>query len=129
MIKGRIEIHEEPYKNRVAYPNYGSFQSFETQATLDALLNRAKSAGYVVGAKVKKIVGVERIGTIIRIHDKYVQAYNYQTGDLEPFRVRFENVPQYQLGEIDFAYDEIMLITDNVPTQGASIYESISNLC
>ena len=130
MIKGRIEIHEEPYAyQQPSYSNYGSFQNFETQSTLDMLLKRATSSGYIVGAKVKKIVGVERFGTIVRIHDKYMQAFNYQTGELEPFRVKFDHTPQYQLGEIDFSYDEIMLIPDFTPNSGVAAYENVSNLC
>lgn len=145
MISGSIKTHEEPKKITTTYSSndddwhtYGGYsiqrsppKFSEWSEILEDAVNCAKQIGFIVGARVKRLNGIGTLGTIIHIHDTFSKAWNFSTGELEPFRVQWDTANRTPGGTFDYGIQDLELVESapviNIITK-ESTHENLSNL-
>lgn len=124
MISGTIRLHEEPVRSyqsnyrrgQDAYNDmYGSMYQTRTplykdQAPiLEEAIKVAASMGFILGARVKRKSGNGNAGTITHIHPTFTMAWNYSTGELEPFKVTWDGNHGNNNGTFDYGIQDLVL--------------------
>lgn len=121
MIIGSIKTYPPKYQQAPSY-QYNNDASYFTkmppfykqQEVLDTLIKESTTAGYVIGARVQRKYPESNkvLGTIQNIHTTFGMAWNYTTGILEPFKVKWDNDTTQFPKSYDYSPDELTLITE-----------------
>lgn len=124
MISGTIRLHEEPVnsyqsnfrRGQDTYNDmYGSIYRTNTplykdQAPIiEEALKIGQELGFVLGARVKRKSGNGNVGTITHVHSSFSQAWNYSSGELEPFKVTWDGVNGTMNGTFDYGMQDLVL--------------------
>ena len=126
MISGSIRTYEEPVKYVAPAYSFGYMGGDDSycqappyhkqHGVLESALAIGKQLGFIVGAKVKRRSGSQTVGEITNVHTIFSQAWNYTVGELEPYKVKWDNGNVFDYGMAD-------LILEQKET-----YENVSNL-
>jgi len=127
MITGSIKKYEEPAKYNTyqgmldgdegwQYMYQGMSNRYQApphakQAEiLQEAVDTARLLGFHVGARVKRRNGIDNLGTIIHIHQFFSQAFNYSTGELEPFKVQWDTKQGTTGGAFDYGIQDLDVV-------------------
>ncbi len=126
MITGRINPHEEPAKYQTYQGNDDDWNGMgyqtgwqhrpqtplyaEQPGILKEAVDIAAKLGFTLGARVKRKNGIDNLGTITHIHQWFSQAWNYTNGELEPFKVTWDNRSGQSGGAFDYGIQDLELV-------------------
>lgn len=154
MITGKIKKYDEPVKYnsyrggafggdyedwngmhvgmggscRTSAPSYS-----DQPRILEEAVDVARMLGFTLGARVKRRNGIDNLGTIIHIHQYFQQAWNYTTGELEPFKVQWDTKSATTGGAYDYGIQDIELVEPvkvvETTEKKDDFHEGILHLC
>lgn len=154
MITGKIRLYDEPIRSYQSTTNYRRSQGYDEMyggmyqvqtplfkdqgPILEEAIKTGASMGFILGARVKRRTGTGSTGTIVYVHQSFTQAWNYSTGELEPFKVTWDGVHGGQNGTFDYSIADLELVADsNTPAIFKALQqqlkeehdETLLNLC
>ena len=143
MITGSIKTHTEPYRYKPSAATNDDWQDYQgwnqigfRQPTpsfsdqprlLEEAVSTAAMMGFVLGARVKRRNGIDNQGTITHIHNTFGLAWNYSTGELEPFKVLWDCKPGTKEFSFDYGIPDLEFVAPPTPFSPVTHYKGIQN--
>ena len=127
MISGSIKLYpEEPERTYQYNPNYAPFKRNHSDISpitkeireiiLTQTLKEVAKIGFTVGSKVKRSTNIGPEGVVTNIYSDISKAYNWQSGEIEPLQVCWE---QSNGHTFDYTVEELKLI------EGETVHENL----